>query len=352
MAEPFIHIEDYVGGTFSDTGAAGNVHFNIVHDSVGVTPTAATGYVPYGNIGAATLQSGISIRDRLQGLDPADYFDAAFIKNLPTGGVKAPVTQNITLDGSGQVIDLIVFTDSTGNPNYSARNTQFALACTDSSGDIVFYSKVTAIAETSREFAYLSVTDRLSNYPNNTAAEYRATYDTTDPAAGFKVQSMSGLTGTYTIWIHDLSPTVYGNDVTFNPTLNTPLGTEVIASSLNVRNWQVNNIVRGVNGGSVVDSIGDIDGTDAWIDFKTGEVDIHAKEVKVGRFSGHGARLSRGEYGTWAAPKTTEWPMDATYWTNLICQKRPDVVPPAIPDTSLNPSSTVTWTAVDGGSCR
>ncbi|TSE11296.1 DUF2793 domain-containing protein [Aquimarina algiphila] len=127
-------------------------------------------------------------------------------------------------------------------------------------------------------------------------------------------------------------------------TLHTDTANQEIVVSIDTVNWRDQGVIQGSTGGIATKSIGAHANEIAWIDFENETVDLHAEATVIGRFSKIGTRLSAGEYGSWTAPTSTDWLFDATYWTNLIAEKRL-----TSDDTTLNPSSSITLSAIDNG---
>ncbi len=315
-----IQIQDYVAGTFDDSGAAGDVCINISHDDVGVVPSEIAGYNPYGRIGSVSYP-------------------------IVGNGDREPVNASVVLDGTGQLVELISFADSTGNADATRRDMSFSIAILDSSNILQLLAKVTFIAEIGRQRSFLRIDDYVSNLPDSVVSEFRLTYDTSNPAEGFKVTYLSNLNGTYSMGVLNTSVRTIGSDVTvgsFN--ILTLTGNEVDSSIIDTAPWQDANIAEGSEGGAAFHTIGDVSNSGSYIDFRNRTLDMLIEGSTVGKFSSHGTRLSAGEYGSWIAPTSTDWPIDAVFWTNLIAEKRTDT-----DDVSLNPSSTITWSAVDAG---
>lgn len=137
----------------------------------------------------------------------------------------------------------------------------------------------------------------------------------------------------------------YGANTVFGAgTLHTDTANQLTLSEIETINWQERNVVEGTSGGIAASSVGSHDQAAPYIDFTQGTVDLKYADTRVLSASSHGTRLSAGEYGSWVAPTTTDWPIDATFFTNLIAEKRTDT-----DDTTKNPSSTITLTGIDTG---
>lgn len=93
-APPYIHIQDYLTGTFTDASASGDVNIEIVHDSVGVRPALGTaGYNPYGHAGDYEFGYG-NKADRSTGIYRGGF------STLVNG-----TTINIT-EGNGEIVSV------------------------------------------------------------------------------------------------------------------------------------------------------------------------------------------------------------------------------------------------------
>ncbi len=344
-----LNVKDYVSGTFTETGALGEPSIYIEHDLVGVVPTAKTNYTPYGRVGAISYPTSPvtagEIRDELETLTGDDRLDASAVKNIPTSSSPSPIIKSVVLNGTGQLVELVKFDDSTGNANFTRRDLDFQFVIRDSSDNLILLCKLTVLAEVGRQNTLLKIKDYISNFPVETVSEFRVTYDTSDPAGGLKVTYLSGLNGTFDFSVLNLSNRDYGNDVTFGGlTVLTPTGNEVTSSMLDTYPWQASNIIEGAAGGIASHTTGDVSNSGSYIDYRNSELQMVINNNAIGRFSSHGSRLSAGEYGSWIAPTSTDWPIDALFWTNLISQKRTET-----DDVTLNPSSTITLSAVDAG---
>ncbi len=322
----------------ADNAVANDLH--IVFSRVVVTDFAIHDELP------STTIDGAYVRDQLETLTLDDRLDASAIKNIPAG-VNTPVNKSVTFDGTDQLLELVSFADSTGNTSFTRRDIAFSFALIeDGTNRVILVAKVRLIAEVVRASSHLNIYDYVADFPDNTTtSEFRLVYDTTDPAGVFKVVYRSGLNGTYTVGLLNTSTRTLGTDVTFGGlTIITPLGTEVTTSVLDTAPWQAAGISQGSEGGAAFHTVGDVSNSGAYIDFRTSELDMVINDTTIGKFSSVGTRLSAGEYGSWAAPKVDEWPIDAAIFTNQICQQR--LTPN---DVTLNPSSTVTLSGVDAG---
>lgn len=326
-AAAYIRIKDYNSGTFDDSSAAGDVYFNIIHDSVGVVPTPSTGYNPYGQIGDVSYQSnsggGAGFIPDIATLTSLGGSSTGWYNLITWDAVTAPDTSHLDLDlhminstGDGVITFSIQGTVVRGVADSNSNNSISLTQVIEESGNV--------LADTQFRFVRADATDV------NSALYFQMNFD-------------SGLTWSGTL-MSKLNVN-YGSAVNFGAgTLYTDVAGQEIVAEIDTLGWRALGVTSGSTGGLATPNVGSHNNDIAYIDFQDETVDIHAEETIIGKFSKIGTRLSAGEYGSWVAPTSTDWPIDAVFWTNLIAQQRVTV-----DDTTLNPSSTITLSAVDAG---
>jgi hypothetical protein len=353
FAASYLRIEDYLTGTFLDTGGVGDAHIEIIHDSVGVTLNPTTTYNPYGFVADTIYTSGAGVRDALETLTADDRLDASFIKNIPAGGSQHAYAQFTDL-GAGGIgwYDLITWPALTAG-TVDTSGADFILFI-QSGGDTVITNRINMNMVRGVPDGTSTTTFRILGLVQTGdiggGTQYRMIRDSADTVDSIRLQIRIDPSKTYEGLMSSIIPLPYASGVVFGtPTLYTPTGTEVVVSTISTDEWSDRDIVDGTSGGIACSSIGEHGPNTAYIDFSTNsQVDIHADDVIIGKYASHGTRMSAGEYGTWIANNKTDWPIDTNYWTDLVADKRPEV-----DDTSLNPASTITMNGADtGGSVR
>jgi len=192
---------------------------------------------------------------------------------------------------------------------------------------------------------------RDSQYPLDetdvTYGIYRASNDIDD---GYIITVDLAFTQAYDVTIRSNRLGVLDPNVTFSSQL-TPhtIGSEVPIKEIDLNQWQTRNVGAGFAGGLAVESVGDYEGeTGAHTKYVNGEVVHFAGGADIQRLSSTGSRFSSGMFSSsegWPVFPTTGFPIDAVFFETLIAQKRATKA-----DTTLNSLSTITLTAVDGGS--
>ncbi len=191
----------------------------------------------------------------------------------------------------------------------------------------------------------MSVMNRQGDWPEPESVQLRLIFETADTQGPARLQMFMNSNQTIRGVLHNQNSLTRPTGSTWGTMAPyTPTGSEVVIASIDMSNWQSANVTMGTSGairaGALTDPTNGIG-----FDLSTGtEAIVQAGGVDILRSSNLGLRVGTNEYGSWVAPTSTDWPIDATIWTNLIAQQRP-----TLDDGSLNPSSTVTLSAVNAG---
>lgn len=264
--------------------------------------------------------------------------------NLPVTGdvdLTSNTTFNIATRPQGTVIDAV------------DRVARIYLQVTDkATGDFVYSATLEFTSgPLNTSIGELLVTNFLgANDLPTLTNEFRLTVaDSTDPLSAAHLQSVTNYGAEVEVTV--VSYLAFENDLVVGSlSLYTPGANELIVDEVNTTNWVGGDVTSGKTKGQAVTIVGDFDGVlGARTDYRNQQITSSVGAVDVHKVIATGTRVNGGEYGNFDAPTTTDWPIDATFFTTLIAEKRPDVVPPALPDTTKNPSSTVTLTGIDIG---
>jgi len=152
-------------------------------------------------------------------------------------------------------------------------------------------------------FGGLSVTNRVSNFPEGTAEEYRLLRESSTTTDKVHLQFLLDIDETFTWTIVNSLPVKYGSDASFGSLdIHTPIAGEVVIKKIDVSGWVDEDISTGVTGGIECDFVGNPSATGSNIQFHDDRVIHRVGQSKTLEAFEHGLLVSGSATTTHDSP--------------------------------------------------